>query len=53
VSGRVFTEEEISRAVERTGLSRMEASRILCEWNRHPFDDVDDIIDEWEDAPSY
>jgi len=49
VSGRVFTEEEINRAVERTGLSRIEAGRILREWNRGQ-PDVDDIIDEWEDG---
>ena len=52
LSSRQFTAEQVEHIMERTGLSREECDRILREWDRGQAD-VDDIIDEWEDAPGY
>lgn len=49
---RQFTEEEIARAMIRTGLDKAETIRILQEYDRG-HGDVDDIIDWYEDAPEY
>lgn len=42
-----FTEAEISRAINRTGLERIKIVRILSEWDKGIFN-IDDIIDAWE-----
>lgn len=42
----------MERVVKRTGLSRDECIQILKEWDRGQ-EDVDDIIDEWLDAPDW
>ncbi len=49
---RCFTKEDIDYAAKRLGVSHEEAVRILNEWDRGS-GDVDDVIDEYEDAPNY
>ena len=51
-----FSEKDIHHAMLRLGLSgpegRERAIQILREWDRG-IGDVDDVIDEYEDAPAY
>lgn len=51
-----FSEKDIHHAMIRLSLTgtdgKEEARRILTEWDRGR-GDVDDIIDEWENAPAY
>jgi len=50
-----FTEQDITHAMERMGISdvsgRAEALRVIREYDRG-VGDIDDLLDEWENAPA-